>query len=234
MPDTTDQPSITPAPGPHGGPALVAHRGYALHYPENTLESIRAALEAGAAYVELDIQLTADRVPVLPGGETTRLGAAFAGVRLPALAEVVTLLQGWPQTVVFVELKRASLLRFGTREVVALVIDVLTPVHERSVVISYSPEAVTEARRQGVRAVGWILEAWTAETRADAERLQPDYLLCNRTKLPATQPLWPGPWRWVIYEVNDAGTARRLAERGVDLVETNAIGEMLGAEAAGG
>ncbi|MGF1546037.1 MAG: glycerophosphodiester phosphodiesterase family protein, partial [Thiotrichales bacterium] len=44
---------------------LVAHRGYALRYPENTLPAIEAALAAGARYVEIDVQLSADQVPVL-------------------------------------------------------------------------------------------------------------------------------------------------------------------------
>ena len=46
-------------------PRLVAHRGYALRYPENTLPSLRVAIEAGARYIEFDVQMTADGVPVL-------------------------------------------------------------------------------------------------------------------------------------------------------------------------
>ena len=44
---------------------LVAHRGYPRRYPENTLLSLLAALEAGAEFVEFDVQMTADGVPVL-------------------------------------------------------------------------------------------------------------------------------------------------------------------------
>ena len=44
---------------------LVAHRGYTEHYPENTLVSMEAAIRAGARALELDIQLSADEVPVL-------------------------------------------------------------------------------------------------------------------------------------------------------------------------
>ena len=44
---------------------LVAHRGYPRHYPENTLIGIEAAIRAGAAYVEVDIQLSSDQVPLL-------------------------------------------------------------------------------------------------------------------------------------------------------------------------
>src|SRR4029453_8944108 len=42
-----------------------AHRGASPPHPENTLASFEAALEAGADVVELDVRLTADRVPVV-------------------------------------------------------------------------------------------------------------------------------------------------------------------------
>ena len=44
---------------------LVAHRGYASRYPENSLLAIERALASGAKFVEVDIQLTADLEPVL-------------------------------------------------------------------------------------------------------------------------------------------------------------------------
>ncbi len=46
-------------------PQLVAHRGYPRRYPENTLQGIQAAIDAGARYVEFDVQITADGVPIL-------------------------------------------------------------------------------------------------------------------------------------------------------------------------
>jgi glycerophosphoryl diester phosphodiesterase len=47
------------------GPLVVAHRGASVAYPENTLEAFEAAVAAGADVVELDVRLTADRVPVI-------------------------------------------------------------------------------------------------------------------------------------------------------------------------
>jgi len=44
---------------------VIAHRGLALDAPENTLESFRAALAAGASHLETDVQLTIDGVAVL-------------------------------------------------------------------------------------------------------------------------------------------------------------------------
>ncbi|MFJ2193003.1 glycerophosphodiester phosphodiesterase [Kitasatospora sp. NPDC087861] len=43
----------------------VAHRGDPYRHRENTLPSIESALAAGADAVEVDVQLTRDRVPVL-------------------------------------------------------------------------------------------------------------------------------------------------------------------------
>lgn len=46
-------------------PTLIAHRGYSAAAPENTLAAVRAAHEAGAQWVELDVQLLGDGTPVI-------------------------------------------------------------------------------------------------------------------------------------------------------------------------
>ncbi|MCL7944909.1 glycerophosphodiester phosphodiesterase family protein [Marinobacter sp. ATCH36] len=45
--------------------AITAHRGSALKAPENTLSAIEQAIEDGADYIEIDVRMTADGVPVL-------------------------------------------------------------------------------------------------------------------------------------------------------------------------
>lgn len=102
-------------------PLVIAHRGDSAHRPENTLASFASALELGAELVELDVQLTRDasvvvihdetldrtttgRGPVrehtlpeiraLSAGFPQRFGLAFAGERVPTLAEVLGLLRG--------------------------------------------------------------------------------------------------------------------------------------------
>jgi glycerophosphoryl diester phosphodiesterase len=44
---------------------ITAHRGSPFKAPENTLAAINQAIEDGADYIEVDVQLTADGVPVL-------------------------------------------------------------------------------------------------------------------------------------------------------------------------
>ncbi|MDX1597927.1 MAG: glycerophosphodiester phosphodiesterase family protein [Marinobacter sp.] len=45
--------------------AITAHRGSAFKAPENTLSAIEQAIRDGADYIEVDVQITADGVPVL-------------------------------------------------------------------------------------------------------------------------------------------------------------------------
>lgn len=44
---------------------IIGHRGVAALAPENTLSGINAAADLGIKWVELDVQLTRDNVPVL-------------------------------------------------------------------------------------------------------------------------------------------------------------------------
>ncbi len=48
-----------------GRPLVISHRACGGHAPENTLAGIRAALQIGADGVEVDVQASADGVPVL-------------------------------------------------------------------------------------------------------------------------------------------------------------------------
>lgn len=50
--------SVTP-------PAITAHRGASVDYPENTMLAFEQAVEQQADWIELDVQLTKDGVPVI-------------------------------------------------------------------------------------------------------------------------------------------------------------------------
>jgi glycerophosphoryl diester phosphodiesterase len=46
-------------------PAVVAHRGHSALAPENTMAAVVGALRAGADWVEVDVRISADGVPVV-------------------------------------------------------------------------------------------------------------------------------------------------------------------------
>ncbi len=51
-------------------PPVIAHRGAPMRAPENTIESFVSARDAGARWIETDVTLTSDGVPVLLHDET--------------------------------------------------------------------------------------------------------------------------------------------------------------------
>lgn len=46
-------------------PTIIGHRGARAYAPENTLESIHTAADMGCKWVELDVKLTKDSVPII-------------------------------------------------------------------------------------------------------------------------------------------------------------------------
>ena len=236
-------------------PPIVAHRGWATRYPENSLPALRAAVEGGVPRVEFDVQLSADGVPVvihdptldrttgqpgsvldLPWDRLRDMVLRDHGLTAPlsSLAEVAGGLATHPSVTAFVELKRHSIERFGATDSVRRCLDVLTPLAGRFVFTSFEAPALEAARSQGAGRIAWVLRTWDDDSLAFAGHLRPDYLFCNHEKLPPDDaPLPAGDWRWVVYEVRTATLARSLLARGADLLETMAVGELAAALAAG-
>ncbi|MDP2374039.1 glycerophosphodiester phosphodiesterase family protein [Reyranella sp.] len=53
-------------------PKVIGHRGAAAYAPENTLASFREARRRGATWVEIDVKLTADGVPIVMHDESLK------------------------------------------------------------------------------------------------------------------------------------------------------------------
>ncbi|MGC3981373.1 MAG: glycerophosphodiester phosphodiesterase family protein [Steroidobacteraceae bacterium] len=239
-------------------PQLVAHRGNAAEFPENTLPALRSALESGLTHVEFDVHLSADHVPVVMHdanlkrcagidrdglamtwqelsnivvGEAERFGSRYP-VHIPSLAQVVELLGLFPQAMAFVELKRASLRRFGPEQMVQTVCAALQPIAAQVVLISFDLPALTYARqyaRLPTRLpIGWVLTEYNAASAIKAEATAPEYLFCDYLQLPAdNSPLWRGPWQWAIYEITTRQQAGNVAKRGAQLIESMQVRHML-------
>jgi glycerophosphoryl diester phosphodiesterase len=234
-------------------PELIAHRGYAAAYPENTIPAFQAAIAAGARYLECDVQLSGDLTPVLfhdehlerqcgrPGrvrdytlaqlrefsaGCPDVFGDRFAGVGLATLAELVELLRPHPRVTAFIELKKNSLDHFGPDAFLDPVLVELAGLRERAVPISFEISALDAVRRRGWPRLGAVLNSWLETGNRELVRLAPDYLFCDVHGLPAQGGLaFPGA-RLAVYEVADVDLALRLAARGVELIETFAIDQM--------
>jgi glycerophosphoryl diester phosphodiesterase len=229
-------------------PAVVAHRGDAEHFPENSLPALAAAWRR-LEFAEFDVQLSADGVPFVihdaglerttraagdlrlmmsgqldgvDAGEPARFGSQHAGTALPRLAAVAALMADFPKARAFVEVKRASLVHHGRTPCIEKVLAALDPVRDRCVVISFDADACRLARAAGRLPIGWVLDGDPVQLRPVLELMQPEYVFCEHRRLAAARTLPAGTWTWVAYEVTDAALALELAARGVAMVESMA------------
>jgi glycerophosphoryl diester phosphodiesterase len=111
---------------------IAAHRGDRATAPENTVPAFEAAVGSGSAFIEVDVQLTADGYPVLihdPTVDRTTSGTGavgdltlaeirtldagswfapqFAGVQVPLWGEFLDILVASPGVTALVELKHS-------------------------------------------------------------------------------------------------------------------------------
>lgn len=236
-------------------PILVAHRGYSGRYPENTLLAYEAAYEYGGRYMELDLQLTKDMVPVLQHDESLlrmagvdidirditakelkqyrasypeRFGDEFANNKFTKFKKYCKWLAKYPDVQTFVEIKHESIDRFGLELFVDKVYQRLVDVQNQCIIISFNYHVVEYARKISTVRTGWVLPEWSDAAREVAEQLKPDFLFCSTKILPENNAdVWSGPWQWAIYNLDDIKSATAMAERGFPYLETNEIGTLM-------
>lgn len=243
-------------PDASGLPFLIAHRGNAAEFPENTLAALQSAVDLGLHHVEFDVQLTRDHEPVLlhdadlrriagrpdcvhdlawheladvPVTEPGRFGDRFTGLRVAKLTDVLATLRQQGEVTAFVEVKRASLRRFGPAAVVDRVATAVAAHLDRCVLISFDRPCLERLRSDTHARIGWVVERYDETTREQVQALSPDYVFADFECLPQAPDarLWPGDWRWAIYEIRDLASARRCAALGAHAVETMHVRAML-------
>jgi glycerophosphoryl diester phosphodiesterase len=219
----------------------IAHRGASGRAPENTHAAFAAALALGVDAIELDCQLSADGVPVVIHDETLERttsgigpvvakrwdeiatldagawrGQAFAGERVPRLADVLAQLAG--RVVLNVEIKSARDVGVIEAPLVELVAahDALGWV----IFSSFHEAAVRNVRAVSADAALGIL--WDRRPAAGALVLADE--LRARCIVPSRRRVTPeliaaahardlGVWVWTV---NDPAEMRRLVAAGVD------------------
>jgi len=237
---------------------MVARRGNSRDFPENTLAALRSALALGARFIEIDVHISCDGVPLvahdrhfagipnfeefsaaqlasLRVGQPERFGNRFPDARIPTLDTILSLLEGRPEITAFIVIGQTSVRRLGREHVISQVSRILKPVRSRCVLCSQDLATVHTARNMTGYPIAWLLPAYDDHTRLKYEALLPDYLFCNRSHLPQECVLWRGPWRWVIHEIDRIEEVVDLAARGAHFVATKdvrTLGEAMRAHAA--
>lgn len=240
---------------------LVAHRGYRAKYPENTALSIIKAIDAGALFVEIDVQFSQDKLPIIyhdttlsrvsgfeksvfecnrdellgyPAYEPDRLGDTFIDEKISPLEALVSILEANPDVKAFVELKDESIEHCGREFILDSVQNILHPVADRAVIMSFDYSLALGARKSGWPLVGLVLKQWDDLYLEEVRAAEPDFIYtdhliipkeCDLTTIEALRDA-----TLVAYEVGSQALGHSLLDRGVDMLETFEIEALLAAD----
>ena len=208
---------------------VIAHRGASAEERENTLPAFERAIELGADFVELDVQVASDGTPVvfhdldlarltpLRGPVRRRTTAELREHGIPTLEEVVELTRG--RIGVMAELK--GVYRDRRHDLVGRAVSLLT---EDDVLLSYARRALLEARRRrpGIRLMQHV--GYGVSIRAAAGYAWAVGFHDRRVTQRGIERARRLGLRTTVYTVNDVERVRTLAALGVDGIFTDCPG----------
>lgn len=224
---------------------IWAHRGARTMAPENTVPAFELALAQGAEGVEFDVQLTADRVPVVIHDETLErttdgrgrvcdhtlaqlrlldASAGFighAGTRIPTLDEVLAAVGA---VTVNIELKNNKVAYPGLEEIVLAAVD-RAGLADQVVLSSFNPESLRRLRALGAPSPlatvfsDRLLQPWRVAQRLGATAIHPHRrLVLGRGYVRRAHAKGIAVRPWVVNRPRDL---RRMFRLGVDAVFTD-------------
>lgn len=225
-------------------PFVIGHRGASGSAPENTLAAARRAHDLGARWIEIDVQLAKDGVPVVfhdhtlerttngegavaaqTADQLVRLDAGawfspdFAGERIPTLEEMLSVCREIGLGL-NVELKPAVGTDLATARAVA---DVLRGADQPLLISSFSILALAAFHDAAPHLSLGALFKRPPQTRAPLSDL-PFYsvhVAANATEKADVTRLTLGGYRVLVYTVNDVALGSRLRDWGVTAIFTD-------------
>lgn len=225
-------------------PKIIGHRGCAGYAPENTLEAIHTAADMGIDWVELDVKLTKDEIPIIFHDETLErttntsgnvaektykelqeldcgswYGESFIGVKIPTLEEAIEVLidRGLGLNL---EIKPCPGRERDTAEVALDLLSTIWDDHDRLLISSFqhvSLESALEIAEDWHR--GFLLpEEWPENWAEMAEYLQVSTINVNASSIKREQieSAMDMEKQILAYTVNEPDQARVLQSWGVD------------------
>jgi len=230
-------------------PRVIGHRGAATYAPENTLASLREARRRGATWVEFDVKLSADNVPLLMHDESLRRTAGddravaalpwselagldvgswfdrgFAGEPVPSLEGAIACLaeNGLGANI---EIKPSPIREAGTASAVVAMLRQRWPASLPPPLLSSFKDASLAAALRSApelnRALllGEVGPDWLARARA----VEAVCLIVDGRKLGAARAheIKDAGFLLGAYTINDPALARALLAMGVDCIITD-------------
>ncbi len=226
-------------------PKIIGHRGACAYAPENTLESIHTAADIGAQWVELDVKLTRDGVPVIFHDETlerTTNGSGnmadtlyedlrqleagswfadgFTGIKIPTLEEALDVLleRGLGLNL---EIKPCPGREVETAEIALDVLSTIWDDHSNILISSFQHPSLEAARDMANDWARGLLIG--GDDMPENWRELADYLEVKTMNLGSrlvtrelVEEISDLDMATLVYTVNDPDEARRFQSYGVD------------------
>jgi glycerophosphoryl diester phosphodiesterase len=231
-------------------PRLIGHRGAAAYAPENTLASLREARRRGAPWVEFDVKLSADGVPILmhdeslkrttgldrpaavtPWADIARLdagawmGVPFAGERVPSFEAAIACLAelGLGANI---EIKPSPGREAATARAVVEMVRRAWPARLPAPLLSSFQDAALAAAHDAApelpRAI--LIDELDHSWRVRAEAVAAVGVNTNGKKITVAQAadIKAAGYLLSVYTINDPAMAKALVAMGVDCIITDA------------
>ena len=233
-------------------PIFIAHRGYAFAYPENTLIAIEAAREAGAQFVEVDIQLSSDHIPVLfhdrdlqrlcqqegaihdytfsqleefNASYSEKFSSQYLENKITSLQEFIGYLKKHPELSAFIELKRSMIDEFGEEKVLDILLPMFEGMKKQISFISYNVNTLKIIHNRSHFSTGIVVDDWKGyDKSADWD---PEWVFCSADGLPENNAELEIKAKIAVFEVGNIGLAKHLLAKGIYHLETFRVKEML-------
>lgn len=234
---------------------VIAHRGASKMAPENTLIAMQYAKDSGASWVEFDVMLTQDGVPIvihdLDLKRTTNTSGLveetsystiktldagswfnekFQGEKIPTLEAMVYFLNRHDLKM-NIEIKPVPGYEIATANKVMDFLIKENLCESPSILLSsFSLASLLQVRKRHSNiAMGLLLEAWSPEWQEDAEELQCVSIHVHYPLLSQkiVQDIKNQGYLILTYTVDDVVLAEKLFSWGVDSIFTNVPGVMV-------
>lgn len=226
-------------------PKIIAHRGASAYAPENTLAAFREAKKRGATWIEIDVKLTADSVPIVLHDSSLkrtlgidRLAAEMKASKLPAelpTFEATIALLGELGLGCNVEIKPCPDREAETARVTVATLRKFWPKSlPLPLLSSFRPASLIAAREAAPEfARALLLDELKDDWREKAEAVGAVGVNTNGKKLtaPRAVEIKRAGYALSVYTINDPAVAQALFGMGVDCVITDApdtVGKVVG------
>jgi len=220
---------------------IMAHRGASFVAPENTMAAIRAAIDSGAQWVEIDVQETADgQVVVIHDSDLKKIGRApvsvaaatleelrqidigswfsaeFSEERIPTLEQVLKLCKD--RIGVNIELKYYGVQQ-QLEQRVADIVDA-NGMADQVIVMSLSLAGI---RKMRLLRPDWTLGLLSSVSVGDLTALEVDFLALNArfASRHLIRRMHEQGKDVMVWTVNDPVGMSSMASRGVDVIITD-------------